>query len=178
MPGIPIKWILIGLAVIAVVTAIGLGYNHYNNLVEANATLRENVTKLEASVLVQKQTIAAAEANAQEWKLAFEDWQSTLSELVDVNQQATQELTRLGTLFAKHDVERIALAKPVLVEHRINSGTADALRMFERATSGNQDRARAAPPATRAGGGSGPVPGAPVAGAVEGGDAGDAPTGR
>lgn len=139
MPGIPIKWIIIGLLFVAVATAVGLGYNHYNNLVKENVTLHENAAKLQAVIETQKATIAAAEENARAWKSSFDKWQQTLSSLVDVNQQAMQQLDRLNRTFAKHDLARLAAAKPLLIERSINRGTADALVLFERATSGSQD---------------------------------------
>jgi len=45
--------------------------------------------------------------------------------------EALRERHETEVVFRSHDLEKLAAAKPGLIQTRVNSGTADALRMFE-----------------------------------------------
>lgn len=124
----------------AVLVTIGFLYWQNQSLRKDNKTLTENNVKLEFAVDAQKATIDAALSAVSEWKDQIDEFQDTISEMVDTQQSATAETRRLNDIFTKHDLNRLSLAKPGLVQRRVNSGTADVLGMFESETAGDQNR--------------------------------------
>lgn len=137
------KLILGGVLAVAVVSIIGVGYMHYQGLVEDNRRLSENNAKLETAVETQQGTIAAQRDAIGQWAEQAARLQASIEEMQAVQRQASQELRRINDIFADHDLTNLSRAKPGLIEPRINSGTADALRMLERVTAGGADDAGA-----------------------------------
>jgi hypothetical protein len=131
---------IILLAFLAV--AGGLFYWHYTVVVgERNAALTQ-VGALKISNSVQQQTISTFESALKDWKKREEAFKLTLDKMIIEQTKANEQTRRLNDVFAKHDLERLSIAKPVLVENRINSGTADVFRMFERSTGRDADDTR------------------------------------
>lgn len=126
-----------GAIVVGAAVAIGLLMWQNSSLREDNRVLSENNGKLTVAVEEQKAAVEAAVANAGEWQAALEDLQQTHEELQNVERQASAEVARLQGIFARHDLRALAIARPGLIENRINSGTADALSVLERITSGD-----------------------------------------
>lgn len=106
---------------------------------ERNALLIQT-GQLKTAVEVQKQSIEAATRNARAWQTALLEYTARLDELVRVNEAAMDETRRLNDIFSKHDFALLARRRPGLIERRINSGTADRLRVLERITSGDLDK--------------------------------------
>jgi hypothetical protein len=51
--------------------------------------------------------------------------------LADVNNQIQKERDEYLSIFRKHDLTKLARAKPGLIETRINKGTAEVFRQIE-----------------------------------------------
>ena len=69
-----------------------------------------------------------------EWKTALEGFQDNLDALTQVQREANAESRRLNDIFGQHDLRALAVARPGLIENRINAGTLDAYGMLERIT--------------------------------------------
>lgn len=80
----------------------------------------------------------AFELRDAEQKLAIESLQSDfalqtegLLEIQARNQEIQQEMSRYLDIFKRHDLTRLAAAKPGLIEPRINKGTKDVFDSIE-----------------------------------------------
>ena len=80
----------------------------------------------------------ASELRDAEQKLAIESLQSDfalqtegLLEIQARNQKIQQEMSRYLDIFKRHDLTRLAAAKPGLIEPRINKGTKDVFDSIE-----------------------------------------------
>jgi len=136
-----IQLIVIAAAVVAAGTVIGMLYWQNSSLKTENKNLIGNNAKMTVALNEQSQTIKAAKDAIDEWKTQMKQVEHTMSQLAQEQATASAETRRLNDVFAKHDLERLSLAKPGLIEHRINSGTADVLGMFEHATAERADGA-------------------------------------
>ena len=95
---------------------------------EANAvTLKENAARLEAAFDVEKLAREKAENNLQVQLKA-------VSELSAKNNEMQAEMDDYLSIFKRHDLTRLARAKPGLIEPRINNGTAQVFRDIDEAS--------------------------------------------
>ena len=98
---------------IGIILVLGLGsYWLYNE----NVTLKENAVKLEAAVEEQKATMAAMQES-------YERQGESLSNLQRNYNVIEQEKNRYLEIFSKHNFDKLATAKPGLMELRFNNGT-------------------------------------------------------
>ena len=125
------KAMALGIAAIAIVTIIGLAYNHYNNLLKTINVLEANNAKLEVAHELQQDTILVQEDAIASWKAAQELYIVQVQELQNVAMEAAKETDRLNALFSEHDLTLLAQAKPGLIETIINNGTDDAFSMLK-----------------------------------------------
>jgi len=130
------KWVIAGVATLALGLIITLGYRHYTNLIESNAQLQASNAQLQLAIAIEQETSALKDSAILAWQLAAEEAQLEQERLARVAQQATAETRRLNAIFAEHDLTRLSLAKPGLIERRLNSGTARIGRMLECASQG------------------------------------------
>lgn len=128
---LPWRTIGAGMAIVGVGLTVYLAYKHYEGLVDANRTLAANNAVLESSVSQQKTVIATQADAIAEWKNALEAFQQVAADLQRTSEGARSEVRRLNELFNKHDLERLAVQKPGLVESRINAGSDRALLLLE-----------------------------------------------
>ena len=98
--------------VIILVLSLG-GYWLYSE----NQTLKANNVKLEGAVAEQKAAIEAITEN-------FERQTKSLVNLQRNYNQIEQEKDQYLAIFAKHNFDKLAIAKPGLMEKRFNDGTA------------------------------------------------------
>lgn len=141
----------------ALVAAAGLLYWHYTNVVNARDAALAQVGALQVENQVQDQTINTLEGAVDRWSEHAKMLQETNEAMAKAQREASAEQRRLNDVLAKHDLEYLSLRKPGLIERRINSGTADILGMFERATSGREDDGRGGAPAGEPASASGPA---------------------
>ena len=81
-----------------------------------------------------------------EKKAAIENLQSdfnlqtnSLLELQAKNQEIEAEMTRYLDIFKRHNLSKLAIAKPGLIETRVNNGTKDVFDSIEKDTAGIDD---------------------------------------
>ncbi len=86
-------------------------------LYSENQTLKINNSKLEGAVAEQKAAIVAIQES-------FAKQGKSLQNLQRGYNQIEQEKDQYLAIFAKHNLDKLALAKPGLIELRINNGTA------------------------------------------------------
>ena len=106
---------------IGIILVLGLGsYWLYNE----NVTLKENAVKLEAAVEEQKAAMAAIQES-------FERQGESLSNLQRNYNVIEQEKNRYLEIFSKHNFDKLATAKPGLMELRFNNGTQEVFGDIE-----------------------------------------------
>lgn len=81
-----------------------------------NQTLKENQVKLEYAIEEQK---AAFET----MKESYEKQGQALNNLQRANAEIEAEKDRYMSIFQRHNLDKLALMKPGLVENRLNNGT-------------------------------------------------------
>lgn len=81
-----------------------------------------------------------------EQKAAIENLQSdftlqtnSLLELQAKNQEIEAEMSRYLDIFKRHNLSKLAIAKPGLIETRVNNGTKDVFDSIEKDTAGIDD---------------------------------------
>ena len=113
----------------------GAGYMYHTTVVsqkdaiiarlEANAvTLKENAVRLEAAF----ETEAAARKRSEE---NLQVQLQAVSELTEKANIMQAEMDDYVSIFKRHDLTRLARAKPGLIEPRINKGTKEVFRAIE-----------------------------------------------
>lgn len=112
----------------------GLVYLHYTNLLKEIDVLKTNSVALELTVQTQKKTVKSFETSIDSWEKSQKKLIAKMEELKNVSKKASKERVRLEKMFSKHDIGKIALRKPGLLEKRINNGIVNAIRMLESAT--------------------------------------------
>jgi cell division protein FtsB len=96
------------------------------------------ITQLQSDVRqYQAQNVAlqsAAEINEQTIRSLEENSQRQIQQvtaLTSVNQQLQTEKDEYLSIFRRHDLQRLALARPGLIEPRLNNGTQEVFRQME-----------------------------------------------
>ena len=106
---------------IGIILVLGLSsYWLYNE----NVILKTNNQVLEGAVETQKETIATIQKD-------FALQATSLLELQGRNQEIQQEMTRYLDIFKRHDLTKLAAAKPGLIEPRVNKGTKNVFDSIE-----------------------------------------------
>lgn len=109
---------------IGIIIVLGLGSWYLFN---ENQTLTENNVKLESAVEEQKQTIQAIKDNLEKQGKALQNLQRK-------NAQIEADKDKYLSILSKHNFEKLAIAKPGLMELRFNKGTDEVLRELENDT--------------------------------------------
>lgn len=106
---------------IGIILILGLGgYWLYTE----NQTLKQDNVKLEAAVEEQKETIKVIQEN-------FEKQGKALNNLQVKNQQIEAEKDRYLDIFRRHDLNKLAIAKPGLIEIKANKQTKEVFDTIE-----------------------------------------------
>ena len=113
-------------------TVAGGGYFYYTDTQATIATLRENNAQLKIAVETNERTI---ETMAKQAEISAELSQ----ELAEKLQVSEASRNRLIEVFGKHDLTRLALRKPGLIETRINNGTKQAFDGIESVSGASSD---------------------------------------
>lgn len=125
--GIKLSIILAGLLVITV--AGSAWYIDYQ--ADQITTLKGNQIVLETEIQKQNESI---ERYLEQQK----NQQVQLDQLESEKRAAMEDVNRLRKTFAKHDLDKLALAKPGLIENRINKASARVMATLEKITNPNQ----------------------------------------
>ena len=113
----------------------GAGYMYHNTVgsqkdaiiarLEGNAViLKENAAKLEAAF---ESEAAARQRSEENLKVQLQ----AVNDLTEKNTTMQAEMDDYLSIFKRHDLTRLARAKPGLIEPRINKGTKDVFRAIE-----------------------------------------------
>ena len=103
---------------------VGGGYFYYTDTQARIEQLRENNAQLKIAVEDNQNTIDALNAAAEKNQRLSDELQERLN-------KSEEGRNRLITLFGKHDLTRLALKKPGLIETRVNDGTKKAFDGIE-----------------------------------------------
>ena len=125
--GLKLSIILAGLLVITV--AGSAWYIDYQ--ADQITTLKGNQIVLETEIQKQNESI---ERYLEQQK----NQQVQLDQLESEKRAAMEDVNRLRKTFAKHDLDKLALAKPGLIENRINKASARVMATLEEITNPNQ----------------------------------------
>ena len=106
---------------IGIILAMGIG-GYF--LYQQNESLKAENMAYEVRDQEQKATIAAVQEN-------FEKQTSALNSLTARNAEIEGEMARYLDIFRRHNLNKLALAKPGLIETRVNNGTKDVFDSIE-----------------------------------------------
>lgn len=119
--------------VIAILAVAGYGYHWFvvtdlestvSNLNTQIVTYKSNEDKLKTAIEQQTQAFIALEKN-------MKQQQEAMGNLSKKNSELTAERDKYLSIFKKHNLTKLALRKPGLIETRINKGTNDVFRSVE-----------------------------------------------
>tara|TARA_Y100000361_G_scaffold143882_1_gene151416 strand:- start:2033 stop:2428 length:396 start_codon:yes stop_codon:yes gene_type:complete len=106
---------------IGIIIVLSLGsYYLYNQ----NQILQANNVALEGAVATQEETIATMQND-------FALQTAQLGELQKKSQEAQKEMNRYLDIFKRHNLTKLAAAKPGLLEPKINNGTKNVFDSIE-----------------------------------------------
>ena len=125
--GIKLSIILGGLLVVTV--AGSAWYIDYQ--ADQITTLKGNQIVLETEIQKQNESI---ESYLEQQK----NQQVQLDQLESEKRAAMEDVNRLRKTFAKHDLDKLALAKPGLIQNKINKASARVMATLEEITNPNQ----------------------------------------
>jgi len=120
------------------VMVAGAGYAYHTTVVsqkdaaiaqlESNNTiLKENISKMETAFETEKATRERAEQNLQAQLKA-------VGELTEKANAMQAEMDDYLSIFKRHNLTKLARAKPGMIEPRINNGTLEVFRAIEEAS--------------------------------------------
>tara|TARA_S200002703_G_scaffold63056_1_gene54752 strand:- start:4104 stop:4514 length:411 start_codon:yes stop_codon:yes gene_type:complete len=106
---------------IAIILVLGLGsYYLYNE----NQTLKANNIKLEGAVQMQEEAISSLQND-------FTKQTQALTSLQSKNNEIELEMNRYLDIFKRHNLTKLAAAKPGLIETRANKATKEVFDGIE-----------------------------------------------
>ena len=100
------------------------GYYYYKDTQNRIAVLTENSAKLEQATNTQKQTIDTLVEDAAKFRVLNKELNTKL-------EAANEYKNTLIDKLRKHDLAKLSLKKPGLVEKKINAGTKKLFESFE-----------------------------------------------
>jgi len=101
-----------------------IGYFYYNTTQSQLIELRDLNKAYELKVATQEDTI-----NQIQTSMAVQT--ESLNELIGRNQEIEAEMNRYLNIFKRHDLSKLAAAKPGLIEPRVNGATKDVFDSLE-----------------------------------------------
>ena len=104
------------------------GYYYYKDTQNRIAVLTENSAKLEQATNTQKQTIDTLVEDAAKFRVLNKELNTKL-------EAANEYKNTLIDKLRKHDLAKLSLQKPGMVEKRINNGTKRLFESLEKLTS-------------------------------------------
>ena len=126
-----------GIAIVAVLAAVGAFALHYNKLVNDNVIMAGSIGKLEITLGESQEDLTASIKRIDAFAEALEEQARVSREMMAIQEDANKIITELENVFDRHDLEKLLAAKPNAVIKRINRGTVDRLRMLECSAAGS-----------------------------------------
>ena len=121
------------LIIMGVIGAVGFGgYIYYKDTQARIAILTENSAKLEQAANTQKQTIDTLVEDAAKYRELNKELNTKL-------EAANEYKNTLIDKLRKHDLAKLSLQKPGLVEKKINNGTKKLFKSLEELTGAVSD---------------------------------------
>ncbi len=105
----------------AIILVLGLGSWYLWN---ENQTLKANNIKLEGAVQMQEETISTLQND-------FAKQTTALNNLQSKNNEIELEMNRYLDIFKRHNLTKLAAAKPGLIEPRVNKATKEVFDGIE-----------------------------------------------
>ena len=105
----------------AIILVLGLGSWYLWN---ENQTLKANNIKLEGAVQMQEETISTLQND-------FAKQTTALNNLQSKNNEIELEMNRYMDIFKRHNLTKLAAAKPGLIESRVNKATKEVFDGIE-----------------------------------------------
>ena len=128
---IPIVLLAVGMAYAAHLVVVNKLKNEAEDLQTQIVQLQSDVRQyqaqnvaLQSAAEINEQTIRSLEENSQRQV-------EQMTNLTNANQQLQSENEEYLSIFRRHDLQRLALARPGLIEPRINNGTQEVFRQVE-----------------------------------------------
>ena len=116
---------MISKVLFGVILAGGLvGYLYYTNTQAELIELREYNMAMELQVATQNETI-------DKMSKQYETQAKALGELTSKNAEIEAEMSRYLDIFRRHDLSKLAAAKPGLIEQRVNNATKEVFDSLE-----------------------------------------------
>ena len=138
------------LALVTFVTAIvGGGYIFVGRYVAVKEALTAQVAGQQKVLEAQVAAIRNRDDALDRFVQAQNETNAALHALQKNQERSNAEVTRIRDVLSKHDMEKLSLAKPLLVERRINAGSARIARLLRAATGGTNDERGEASGTTR-----------------------------
>ena len=106
---------------IGIILILGIG-SYF--LYQENITLKENNFKLETAVETQKEAMAVM-------KEQYEKQGQALQNMARVNAEIEAEKAEYLAIFARHNLDMLALKKPGLIENRFNNASEAVMEGLE-----------------------------------------------
>ena len=101
-----------------------IGYLYYTNTQAELTELREYNMAMELQVKTQNETI-------DKMSKQYEQQAKALGELTSKNAEIEAEMTRYLDIFRRHNLSKLAAAKPGLIEPRVNNATKEVFDSLE-----------------------------------------------
>ena len=114
-----------------VAAIIGAAYWHYTGLIDQRAELSRTVGQLETNLATERASVGTLKASRKQWVASAKRSQAQADANKKLEAEARAELDRLNDIFAKHDLHRLALAKPGLIGRRATDGTSRVFMAIE-----------------------------------------------
>ena len=106
---------------IGIILVLGLGGFY---LYQQNQVLSANNLALEGAVKEQQQAMTAM-------KESFEKQGESLQNMMRKNAQIEQEMNQYLDIFRRHNINQLAVAKPGMIEKRVNNATKQVFESIE-----------------------------------------------
>jgi len=104
------KPVLAGLAGLALVTMLGLGYRHYTGLLNKVESLQAQSATLALGLDTERAAVVDLQGVIEEWEQSQADLVGQIKEMQEIANDARQETQRLRQLFAEIDFADLAPA--------------------------------------------------------------------
>ena len=98
----------------------------------------DQITTLKGNQIVLETEIQNQNESIERYLEQQKNQQVQLDQLESEKRAAMEDVNRLRKTFAKHDLDKLALAKPGLIQNRINKASARVMATLEEITNPNQ----------------------------------------